>query len=115
MEYSISTHHAVHLAIPIYLLLFLFIATFEDDQALQYAGGVIAMMCCYCIGIPLCLLYLAVAMRGDRKGDHAYGKPREEAAKYVDDDGEAQGYTAAYGGLVDIPDKEQREGFRYAH
>lgn len=76
--------------------------TFRANQAPQYTGGVIAMMCCYCACILLALTYLAVATLENRRRDRAFGKP--------------EGVREGTGeGLIDLTDREQKESFRYTH
>jgi hypothetical protein len=76
--------------------------TFRAEQAPQYTGGVIAMMCCFCTCILLALTYLAVSVFENRGRDRAYGKP-----------GSIREGTGE--GLGDITDRQQRESFRYTH
>ncbi|KAJ3545491.1 hypothetical protein NM208_g2480 [Fusarium decemcellulare] len=76
--------------------------TFRPEQAPQYTGGVIAMMCCYCVSILLALTYLAVAVMQNRRRDRRYGKPQEVREGTAD-------------GLDDRTDNEQKECFRYMH
>ena len=76
--------------------------TFRADQAPQYTGGVIAMMCSYCAAILLALAYLAVCAYGNRRRDRAYGQPE------IIQEGTGQGFA-------DATDKEQKESFRYTH
>lgn len=76
--------------------------TFREDQAPQYTGGVIAMMCCFCASILLSFTYLAVSAFENRRRDRIYGKP--EAVQ----EGTGEG-------LGDATDKQQKESFRYMH
>lgn len=76
--------------------------TFRAEQAPQYTGGVIAMLCCYCASILIALTYLAVCVVENKRRDRHFGKP----AHVQEGTGE---------GFADLSDKQQEESFRYTH
>lgn len=76
--------------------------TFRANQAPKYTGGVVAMLCCYCVCMLLCGLYLLITVWENRRRNRLYGKPEQ-----------VQVGTAE--GLADLTDKEQEKDFRYTH
>ncbi|KAL6855502.1 hypothetical protein ACO1O0_006651 [Amphichorda felina] len=77
--------------------------TFRAEQAPQYTGGVVAMLCCYCASILLALAYLGVTLVQNRRRDRLYGRPEDVR------EGTGEGLVG------DRTDKEQKESFRYVY
>ncbi|KAL2210938.1 MFS general substrate transporter [Sarocladium strictum] len=76
--------------------------TFRANQAPEYTGGVIAMLCCFSASIIIALTYLAVCKWENARRDHRYGKPLDV------NEGSGEGFG-------DVTDWQQKESFRYTH
>ncbi|KAH6890644.1 major facilitator superfamily domain-containing protein [Thelonectria olida] len=76
--------------------------TFRANQAPKYTGGVVAMLCCYCVCMLFCGLYLVVTVWENRRRNRLYGKPEQVQVGTVE-------------GLGDLTDKQQEQDFRYTH